>query len=138
MPYVFEVNWKAGKLNMIADAFSRAPVSLPELSDTDECFMCYIGGCDLALKDGIYNAANSDEYRKVIACILERKDLNNLPPQHPAQQYASFWHSLSVSEKKDLIIYNGSKILVPHQARPGVLKFIHKGHCGFMKTKNLL
>ena len=139
MPYSFTINWKAGKLNLIADAFSRSPVSIPNILEQDEDHSVrYISSCDLSLKECIYSSADSATYKKIIQNVLERKIPSDLHPSNPCQQYASFWHSLSVSEDKKLIIYNGSKILIPQTARQRVLHFLHKGHCGFIKTKQLL
>ena len=138
MPYVFDLNWKAGKLNLIADAFSRSPVSSADLFQGEDHSIRTIASFDSPLKECLYEASSHSDYKAVLNLIIDRKDPADLHPNHPCQQYASIWHSLSLSLDKRFIVYNGSKILVPNQARHSVLSFLHKGHCGFSKTKLLL
>ena len=69
MPYVFNLNWYAGKLHLIADTFSRAPVSPPEPSE--DSTLRQVSAIDASLESTIRAAAKDENYRKVLDAILE-------------------------------------------------------------------
>ena len=133
-PYVFDLTWKAGKVNLIADAFSRRPVSSP--GSSDHLLVRSVAAYDEDLHQIFSSTKVSPEYSLLKEAIISRKPVSSLPPDHPAHCYQSVWSLLSVGED-DLIIYDGSKILVPTEARSHVLRFLHLSHCGFVKTKHL-
>ena len=135
MPYVFELNWRAGKLHLIADAFSRAPVSPPE--PLDDAALRQVASLDSSLEPTIRAAAERNDYMQILTAVKDRKDPNDLPPDHPAKGLNSIWQYLSTSTDDRLIIYDSSKIFVPIHARKQVIDFLHRPHCGFVKTKNL-
>ena len=39
--------------------------------------------------------------------------------------------------EEGFIFVDGNRILIPKKARPDVLEFLHQGHCGYQKTKQL-
>ena len=137
MPYVFNLDWSAGKAHLIADAFSRRPVRAPLPSEEDNHTVRYIAAFDKSLKDHIMAAAEEQGYRELISAIKERKEVNNLPPEDKRRSYTASWAYLSLSKDEKLVIYDGSKVVIPQGARKEVLKFLHQGHCGFIKTKRL-
>ena len=69
--------------------------------------------------------------------MRKRKLIKNLPQEHPARALQSVWDKLSLSKHDLFVVMDGSKVLVPKMARQTILKFLHRGHCGFTKTKSL-
>ena len=135
LPYSFKLIWQEGKKHLIADAFSRAPVDKPEPSD--EIHVRYIAETPIDIIEDISTHCKEDAYKQILDALKQRKRARDLPPNHPAQEVQSSWDLLSTSEDGNLIIYDGSKIYIPHGARPAILKFLHKSHCGFTKMKTL-
>ena len=80
---------------------------------------------------------SSPEYKLLITYIQQRIDPNSLNPDDPCRQFLSVWSCLSISEDRKLVVYDSSKLLVPSKAIPKVLQFLHKSHCGFVKSKKL-
>lgn len=137
LPYCFEIKWREGKNHAIADSFSRCPVDKPGKDDKDQALLRFVASYDSSVGGAINTAAKDDDYKAVIQVILDRVAVTNLPPNHPGRLLANSWNLLSVSEDKKLIIFNGSRILVPKEARREVLNFLHRSHSGLVKTKKL-
>ena len=135
LPYVFDISWTAGKKHQITDAFSRNPVDGPDnLASTVK----YVASMPKSISAKVLEAACSDwKYQQVIDAIISRISINDLPPTHPANEFKSFWSLLSVSSDNKLIIYDGSKVVVPSDSRHKVIDFLHSGHAGYARTKQL-
>ena len=136
--YQFTVEFVAGKRNLIADALSRAPVfGPPEESDADEAAFTSAVTTRLRsdpLLDELRQAAAADsDYQLILNAVEKGKLPRNLPPEHPARQLKSIWHSLAV--EFDLIIYDGKRIVVPEAQRQEILRLLHKSHAGIVKTR---
>ena len=135
--YTFEVKWVAGKTHLIADALSRAPVfSEPEDSDNlDIANYCYATYCqDVKLQKLSSIAKNDEDYQSILQALKADLQPNQLPFSHPAKLYKSVWHLLSIFDDS-LIIYDGTRILVPSAARNEILQLLHKSHSGLVKTR---
>ena len=67
---------------------------------------------------------------------MQNKNINDLPPTHPARQYKAFWNDLSVLDEV-LLFLNDSRIVVPKAFCPQLLEKLHHSHSGIVKTKQL-
>ena len=133
----FEVKWIEGKVHLIADALSRAPVfQPPDTADTDasESVICCKIDSYAHMQD-IINAANQDDdYKLIRECVSSNTNVKTLHHDHPAKLLQSVWSQASVS-KSGIIIIDGHKMFVPFRARRAVLKTLHIPHCGIEKTR---
>ena len=126
--YHFSVNWAPGKTHYIADALSRAPVfDPPEEEDVEMVNLIVANGSSQLAKA----AAECSFYSQIMAALSEGKDCANLPPSHPARQFKGMWNNLSVDS--GLLVYNGTRIVIPAKARAEVLEALHKSHVGSVK-----
>ena len=136
--YNFSVVWIAGKYNVMADALSRHPVFPAEERNDDHCTCMAIRTMekhdDPALKEMIIAANTDEEYCLIRKAIQQHMTTRKLHPDHPARAiYNNQWKHLSVAPN-NLIIYDGTRILVPKPCRQKVLEMLHKGHCGQEKS----
>jgi hypothetical protein len=134
--YNFEVEYLAGKDNVIADALSRFPVSvvtaddLPDaasMEDDDEVVN------DPAIAAFAAATAADKDLQAVIGVLGARCPPSKLPPQHPARPYASVLDELSISSA-GILVLRGNRIVVPKTLRPQVVRALHAGHAGITKT----
>ena len=138
--YQFTVEFIKGTENVIADTLSRAPVFGPSEEDGDlEDEVAFTSAVttrlqsDPLLEDLRQAAVTDADYQLMLECVVNRKDPKYLPPEHPARQLKSIWHSLSVAY--DLIVYDGCRIYVPAGQRQEILRLLHKPHAGIQKTR---
>ena len=136
--YTFNIVWVPGKIHLIADALSRAPVFRP----VQEEVICanYVLVCAVAedpLLQPLYDAAAADqEYQDIISAFKTGKPLSVLPPLHPARALRSYWDDISLFDNA-LIIFQDHRIFVPAALRKHFLEELHVSHSGISKTKAL-
>ena len=140
--YQFKVLWTPGKTHHIADALSRFPVFKPE-EDQDVLVCSVLVGRepmedaierDPAIERLAKHATNDEDYQKVFMAIKDHKKLTDLPKDHPAHQYRSYWHALSIEQALPrLVIYHG-RVMVPKTAQKEILETLHMQHCGEHKS----
>ena len=136
--YNFDISWREGKTNQIADALSRAPVFPPDETDTDD----FVDVCrairtikeepDPILAPMIEAAKADSDYQTIIKALETTKNPKTLPFNHPGRQLSSVWSQLSVDGH--LIILNSNRIVVPKSQRQHLLQLIHASHCGTGKS----
>ena len=138
--YNFELSWREGKTNQIADALSRAPVFPPDETDTEN-FVDVCRAITTLQKDPdpilapLIKAAKVDaDYQMITQALQTIKNPKSLPFNHPGRQFSSVWSQLSVDDNLRLIILNSNRIVVPKSQRKGLLKLIHAAHCGTGKS----
>ena len=138
--FTFDIEWREGKSNEIADALSRAPVFPPnETGSADFVDVCYAinqlkkAPFDPILGPFITAAKEDKDYQLIIKAITEVKYPKSLPPAHPACQLKSVWDQLSI-DPSGLIVVDGKKIYVPARERKPLLDSLHTAHCGSNKT----
>ena len=138
--YNFDLCWREGKTNQIADALSRAPVFPATNEAESENFVdvCHTittlqNEPDPILAPMIQAAKSDIDYQTIIRALGEIKNPKVLPSYHPGRQLGSVWSQLSVN-KLGLIILDGNRIFVPKSQRKGLLQNIHAAHCGTGKT----
>ena len=139
--YNFQIEWREGKLNEIADALSRAPVFPPSEADSAD----FVDVCHAVaswnqqptdpILDPLIKAAKEDtDYQLIIKALGEVKSPRSLPTTHPSRQLSSDWSMLSIDSSLGLIIKNGKQIYVPKSQRKILLDGLHAAHCGTDKT----
>ena len=91
--------------------------------------------CDPMLEE-IFSAAKDDQaYQKVLVEVrkgLTKEALKLLPPDHPAQPMAQQWNEIGIMQrrKEGLLVFQGSRIVVPRAARKKIKEFLHPCHLG--------
>ena len=129
----FVVHWVPGKVNLIADALSRAPYFDPP---EQECVSVNLILCNSITDPAIQplnDSANDDpDYVAVREAIASGKAIANLPPNHPAKIYSRCWDDLSILH--NLIVLADSRIVVPRPNRQHILDLLHKSHAGVTRT----
>ena len=139
--FQFDIVWVPGKKNEIADALSRYPVFDPDetLIDDDEvqssiCRRIYSESPITSLTQ----AAREDvEYGCLIEAIndkafdIESKNESN----HPAAAYKKVWPRISVllADEQEILLLDGSRVIVPKKARHMIMESLHLGHPGMNK-----
>jgi hypothetical protein len=136
--YTFNIKWAAGKEHLIADALSRAPV-FPGEEDEDaehvRTAVCRQVCTDLALQP-LLKAAADPAYRAVVEAF--RSGIN--PATRIATRaMANIWADLSLMDDRPdtLLLYQGTRIVVPAGARPDIIRKLHASHSGISKTYQL-
>ena len=124
-------------MHLIVYALSRAPVlDAPEAEVFINSALAGQLTSDPYLRPICDTAANDLHYLAIVEAIMQNKNVNDLPPTHPARQYKAFWNDLSVLDVV-LLVLNDSRIVVPKSFRPLFLKKLHHSHSGIVKTKHL-
>ena len=134
MPYVFDLKWSPGKEHLIADALSRSPVFDPAEDEDVEHESIFA----LNVPNSLQLAATSDSsYRQIVDAVKAEKSWKELDENHVGRQQfsASQWQNLSLDDSGEVIILDGSRILVPEEMRKSILHTLHSSHCGIVKTK---
>ena len=139
--YNFDLSWREGKTNLIADALSRAPVfpasetELDGFEDVCRAVSTLQKDPDPILAPMIEAAKADPDYQMIIQALGKTKNPKNLPSIHPGRQLSSVWSQLSIDDSLNLIILDNSRIVVPKAQRKSLLNDIHAAHCGTEKTK---
>ena len=136
--YSFTVTYVPGKLHLIADALSRAPVFEPA-EDCDIIANQVIVNriASDPLLQSLYDAAQSDKvYKEIVKMIENDVSLADLPVNHPARLYKNVWNDLSILDST-LLVHDDHRIVVPKLARPAILEKLHQSHSGITKTRQL-
>jgi hypothetical protein len=149
MQYSFDIEWKAGKTHLIADALSRAPVFKVDAeagSDAGQweevCRRAVTiiardkGG--ILCNDLLDEAARDREYMQMVHEVRRIESFDKLSPSSPARQLKHVWGRISFQGNPDgaaLMMVDGLRVVIPEAARKKVVMALHKGHCGMEKTK---
>jgi hypothetical protein len=151
MQYSFDIQWRAGKSHLIADALSRAPVFRTDAEEGTEakqyeevCRKVTVMisqekggvGCNQMLDA----AAKDKEYMQMIQEVLRVECMERLSPISPARQLKHVWGRVSIlgnPEKEALMLVDGKRIVVPTEMRKSVIKLLHRSHCGMEKSKTM-
>ena len=150
-PYVFTTTWRKGKHHFIPDALSRAPVGGPSEEDLG------VTGADMAHLRAIFShrvgqlSANDgqnrrdpllDELRHVAgqdsgyAALIEATS-SGFPARRDRVDPAvlKYWTIRQQLSVDDGLVYFGSRVIVPSEARRNVLAKLHSSHQGIVRTK---
>jgi len=157
-PYVFKTVWRKGKSHSIPDALSRAPVNDPSADDVsvvgaDSSFvravvMRRIGLIgtensdsgeaqqnsprDLLLEE-IRSAATRDSgYAALIDAVSTGFPARRDQTDPAVRQYWVIREELSTD---DGLVFYGSRVIVPAEARRSILSKLHASHQGIVRTR---
>ena len=135
--FVFNIRWAEGKRHLMADALSRYPVFSPKEGDDSAAII--VASCAAIQNIHDFAGLKDPAHRSVILAKKEGKLIKQLPCSHPALSYKSIWDDLSLDGEngKEILIYDGHRIVVPANLRQDVLAAMHKSHCGMEKTRQL-
>ena len=137
MGFNFDIEWIAGKSNLIADTLSRNPKFTNNTNET-----CSLSHCCIIEKQFIpFNlkimAENANESYKSLVSSIKNSD-KTIPNTNIARQFQKDFHKLSISNEIDnLILINSSKIVIPDNYINQIVSFLHKSHSGYEKTLKL-
>ena len=131
--FSFDVHWVPGKVHLIADALSRAPLFDPPEHETINVNHVLINSISDPAIQLLDEAAKDDsDYVAVREAIAGGKTIANLPPTHPAKLFSRCWDDLSILQ--NLIILDDSRIVMPRSKRRYILDLLHKSHAGVTRT----
>ena len=135
--FQYKVEFVPGKLNLIADALSRAPVFQPDFEDQQDVLVQTLKVESVANDPKLHvlteAAACCPEYCQVVEAVTSKKELKMLPSEHPARKYLRFWKVLAFEADVGLLSIHG-RIVVPKEARKAILQSLHAQHTGILKT----
>lgn len=146
--YTFNVIWRPGKSNLMADALSRYPVSPPGAAD-DVAGPCVCNAItdaeaseDLNIAPLLAAAKSDADYQSLMTALVTTIDPSNLdqnkapglPADHPARAYDKVWKNLSV-HPIGLVVLRNDRIVVPASYQRTILQKLHLAHCGIEKSK---
>ena len=123
IPYTFNIGWVEGKLNVIADALSRSPVSKADQDaherrhDILTCqFLSQLAPCQELVSAG----QRDKEYCSIIR--LSEKGLSHKAVPGDLQAIKPSWEKLSLlgGLTQKLVICNGNRIVVPQSRRQDI------------------
>ena len=125
-----------GKTHYIADALSRYPVCHPHESNfpVDDIAKCFRVSKLLSLSD-IPTLVDTD-YNQLVAFVKGSQCYDKLCDNRIARLFHSVMDDLSVRnvDDTDLVILQGTRIVVPNHARKLVIRELHNAHSGLTKT----
>jgi hypothetical protein len=151
MQYSFDIQWRAGKTHLIADALSRAPVFRVDAEEGTEAKkyeeICRKVTVMISQEKGgvgcnqmVDAAAGDQEYMQMVREVLKTEDMEKLAPNSPARQLKHVWGRVSVlgnPEKEALMLVDGTRIVVPLEMRKSVLRALRRSHSGMEKSKTM-
>jgi hypothetical protein len=123
--YNLQVEYLAGKKNVVADALSRFPVAAMVTPDNNDCNALPE---DPAIASFAMATANDEELRALSGVLRACLRAAQLPASHPARPYSSILSKLS------LIVLNGHRMVVPRPLRLQLVRSLHAAHAGLTKT----
>ena len=81
--------------------------------------------CDPALERLVEHATNDKDYQKVYVAVKDKKKLNDLPKDHPALHYRSYWHAMSLEQTLPKLVFYHGRVMVPKAAKKEVMETLH-------------
>ncbi len=91
---------------------------------------------DVQLRKLFMAAAEDDDYKKIVDALRAEEEPKKLAKDHPSRRWTDEWHELSLSDDREnpLIVFKGSRIVVPKMMRGEILWTLHLPHFSTKKT----
>ena len=146
--YNFTIEYIKGKTNLVADLLSRQPIWRGETGAE------VVDICNRVVADNDYSrvredpriveilqaAAQSTCYKEAVKAKLDglsQDEVKKLPDTHGARSVCRWWNDIGLLDNKEdtIMIMGDSKIMVPKNARQGILKLLHVPHMATSRTR---
>ena len=134
----FDIKFIAGGKNCVADLLSRHPSGTAGPDNVPRHFhltakvqtRCNTRDTDASLTRLAKEAEEDPDYMTMIKAIKDGSKIESLPSTHPAREMASKWPHVAIESvgDKELIVCEGSQILIPKPARQRLLADLHSTH----------
>jgi hypothetical protein len=91
--------------------------------------------CDPMLEDMFAAAKDDQAYQMVVEEVrrgLTKEALKLLPADHPARSMTQQWNEIGIMDRRNdsLLIFQGTRIIVPRAARKKIKDYLHLPHLG--------
>ena len=131
----YQVQFRPGKLNVLADALSRFPT---EAADVDFLVVQAISCPDGLLTEQrrIVTAKTSND--PTLCAVRQALQTDQWPASQAIAPFRALRHELSVwpyPQSNDFVILRGEKLVIPETYVSEVLEMAHEGHPGLNRTK---
>ena len=134
----FQVAYRPGRQNYLADALSRLPV---DDADPDYHIINHV-----TLDDGLTSAerrriASLTAQDATLQAVRKALQTSKWPKSDRVSPYEALQRELSVWEfpnSPDFVIQRGDRLVIPEAAVDRVIRLAHSGHPGIAKTKQRL
>ena len=140
--YHLKVIYVPGKHMFIADALSRAPLPETEVTDIEQDVEVHI---NLLLNNLAMSEQKREEFIAVTnddptLSVLKKYYYEGWPcSKIKVEQCAKpYWNMRSEIHVAGNLVFRGSSLVVPAALRHEILRKVHMGHQGLIKTKNLV
>ena len=95
--------------------------------------------CDPMLEDMFAAAKDDQAYQMVVEEVrrgLTKEALKLLPADHPARSMTQQWNEIGIMDRRNdgLLIFQGTRIIVPRAARKKIKDYLHLPHLGQQLT----
>ena len=131
----YQVQFRPGKFNVLADALSRFPT---EPADTSFLVVQAISCADGLLPDQRRKIAAKTAQDETLCAVRQALLTDKWPSTSAVAPYRGLRHELSVwpyPKTDDFVILRGERLVIPECCVPEVLELAHDGHPGIPKTK---
>ena len=125
-----------GKTHYIADALSHYPVFGPHEMELPVVDIATCIQVNKILSLGDITSSVDDEYANLVAFVQGRQHHDNTGKPHIAKLFRNVMDDLSIRQVNgvDLVILQGTRIVVPFPARKMVIRELHSAHSGLTKS----
>ncbi|KAI5721049.1 hypothetical protein M8J77_015290 [Diaphorina citri] len=124
----YNIQYRAGSQNQVADYFSRAPLKLLHTNVVDESFIIHESAVNL-LSTAQPTAITSED---IVRETTRDSELNKLRTELQSGKCTSTEFSLHNG-----VIMRGQRVVIPESIQQYVLQELHQTHCGIVKMKAL-
>ena len=130
----FDVHYRPGKFNQLADALSRLPCEAPDVN--------FVQVHCVTAPDGVSAhrrmLAQSTAADSLLCQVRSALHSGKWPSSPEIAPYQALAHELSVwpfPNSNDFLILRGEKVVIPSSACQSVLDLAHEGHTGVERTR---
>lgn len=134
--YNFSVQYISSDNNVVADYFSRAPVEskITEDHDSDTSYLKFLDSNVAPITlENIKKATSEDSTLNTVINYMN----HGWPRKINCQYIAPYFHCKAELEGENGCLFRGLRVVIPTIYRSRLLKELHAGHLGVVKSKGL-